>query len=255
MPADLASADVAAAYRAACAGVSRRRDRARRRRGLRGDASARGPGRLCPARIRPARARGRRRRRGAVAFGLGLRGIGTIRADVDRAVLQRRRRDMFIAFQAPLLEELLAAARPEMSVAALAAAARCWSARARSSTGWAPLLGRVVRPPRRANVFRLILATQIVAFVSSCTCADPWVFGALVCYVLLCYGGGFGTAPSLVADAFGTRVMRSSTACCSRRGRRRESPVRSSWRTSGISTRRRPQRTRSRAGSRFSRSG
>jgi OFA family oxalate/formate antiporter-like MFS transporter len=36
---------------------------------------------------------------------------------------------------------------------------------------------------------------------------DPWVFGALVCYVLLCYGGGFGTAPSLVADTFGTKVM------------------------------------------------
>ena len=34
-----------------------------------------------------------------------------------------------------------------------------------------------------------------------------WLFGALVCYVLLCYGGGFGTMPSFVLDVFGPRLM------------------------------------------------
>jgi len=115
---------------------------------------------------------------------------------------------MFIAFQAPLLEELLAAARPEMSVAALAAAGALLVGASALFNGlgrlfWGGLSDRL----GRANVFRLILATQIVAFVVLLHVRDPWVFGALVCYVLLCYGGGFGTAPSLVADAFGTRVM------------------------------------------------
>jgi MFS transporter, OFA family, oxalate/formate antiporter len=36
---------------------------------------------------------------------------------------------------------------------------------------------------------------------------DPWLFGGLICYVLLCYGGGFGTMPSLIQDAFGARRM------------------------------------------------
>ena len=29
------------------------------------------------------------------------------------------------------------------------------------------------------------------------------IFGALVCYVLLCYGGGFGAMPAFVLDVFG----------------------------------------------------
>jgi OFA family oxalate/formate antiporter-like MFS transporter len=33
------------------------------------------------------------------------------------------------------------------------------------------------------------------------------VFAALVCYVLLCYGGGFGTAPATVLTVFGPRLM------------------------------------------------
>ena len=34
-----------------------------------------------------------------------------------------------------------------------------------------------------------------------------WIFGVMVCYVLLCYGGGFGTMPSYVLDVFHTRLM------------------------------------------------
>ena len=36
---------------------------------------------------------------------------------------------------------------------------------------------------------------------------SPWIFSLLVCYVLLCYGGGFGTMPSFVLDVFGNRLM------------------------------------------------
>ena len=59
----------------------------------------------------------------------------------------------------------------------------------------------------RTGAFRLIFITQIVAFALLIHVRDPWFFAGLVCYVLLCYGGGFGTAPSLVADAFGSARM------------------------------------------------
>ena len=115
---------------------------------------------------------------------------------------------MLIAFQAPLLEELLAAARPGTSVAALAAAGALLIGASAVCNGlgrlvWGGLSDRI----GRANVFCLILATQILAFGLLLHVRDPWLFAALVCYVLACYGGGFGTAPSLVADAFGSARM------------------------------------------------
>jgi OFA family oxalate/formate antiporter-like MFS transporter len=115
---------------------------------------------------------------------------------------------MLIAFQAPLLEERLAAARPGTGIAALAAAGALLIGASAVCNGlgrlvWGGLSDRI----GRANAFCLILATQILAFGLLLHVRDPWLFGALVCYVLACYGGGFGTAPSLVADAFGTARM------------------------------------------------
>jgi OFA family oxalate/formate antiporter-like MFS transporter len=37
--------------------------------------------------------------------------------------------------------------------------------------------------------------------------SNPIIFGVLVCYILLCYGGGFGSMPSFVGDVFGAKVM------------------------------------------------
>ena len=59
----------------------------------------------------------------------------------------------------------------------------------------------------RTNVFRLLLGTQLVAFIIMAITSSPWIFGALVCYVLLCYGGGFGTMPSFVRDVYGAKLM------------------------------------------------
>ena len=36
---------------------------------------------------------------------------------------------------------------------------------------------------------------------------NPWIFSALVCYVLLCFGGGFATMPSFILDVFGSKKM------------------------------------------------
>ena len=59
----------------------------------------------------------------------------------------------------------------------------------------------------RVQTFRIMLATEVAAFVLLMFTGNPWLFGALICYVLLCYGGGFGTMPSFVLDVFGPRMM------------------------------------------------
>ena len=69
-----------------------------------------------------------------------------------------------------------------------------------SSGGLSDKIGRI-------QAFRLILGTQIVVFLLMTQVSSPVLFGVLVCYVLLCYGGGFGTAPSFVLTVFGSKVM------------------------------------------------
>ncbi len=59
----------------------------------------------------------------------------------------------------------------------------------------------------RVTVFRVLLGSQIMVFSILMTETNPWVFSALVCYVLLCFGGGFATMPSFVLDVFGTKKM------------------------------------------------
>jgi len=59
----------------------------------------------------------------------------------------------------------------------------------------------------RVQTFRVMLATEIAAFIALIFTGNPWIFGGLICWVLLCYGGGFGTMPSFVLDVFGPRLM------------------------------------------------
>jgi OFA family oxalate/formate antiporter-like MFS transporter len=57
------------------------------------------------------------------------------------------------------------------------------------------------------NTFRIMLATQVLAFIALRFAGNPWVFAALICYILLCYGGGFGVMPSFVLNTFGPGSM------------------------------------------------
>ncbi len=52
-------------------------------------------------------------------------------------------------------------------------------------------------------VFMLMLGTQsfVMAFLPSVS--NTWIFSAMCCYILFCYGGGFGTMPSFASEAFG----------------------------------------------------
>ena len=59
----------------------------------------------------------------------------------------------------------------------------------------------------RTNVFRTMFGTQILAFIAIAYIENPWIFAVILCYVLLCYGGGFGTMPSFVSDVFGAKKL------------------------------------------------
>ena len=113
-----------------------------------------------------------------------------------------------IAFQSPLIQDLwrrIDASLPDATLATYGATLIGVSSLF-NGVGrffWGGLSDRV----GRALTFRLMLGTQVVAFVLLILTNNPFFFGALICYVLLCYGGGFGTMPSFVMDTFGTKAM------------------------------------------------
>jgi OFA family oxalate/formate antiporter-like MFS transporter len=115
---------------------------------------------------------------------------------------------MFIGFQSPMVQELWhrqdASLTPEQLAslgATLIAVSALFNGVGRFAWGsLSDKLGRV-------TVFRIMLLSQFVAFLALGFVQSPWVFGVLVCYILLCYGGGFGTVPAFVSDTFGAKMM------------------------------------------------
>jgi len=57
----------------------------------------------------------------------------------------------------------------------------------------------------RKSIFLMIIATQIPLFLFLSQMTNVWIFGLACCWILLCYGGGFGTMPSFAADTFGSK--------------------------------------------------
>ena len=113
-----------------------------------------------------------------------------------------------ISFQSELLQEVWGYAEPTVEPATLAAYGATLIAVSSLFNGvgrlfWGLLSDRL----GRVQVFRVLLASQMVVFGLLMTEENPWIFSALVCYVLLCFGGGFATMPSFVLDVFGARRM------------------------------------------------
>ena len=111
-----------------------------------------------------------------------------------------------IPFQSPLLQELVAArglavADPAAAGATLIAVSSLFNGGGRLLWGW------VSDHAGRAVTFRLLLGSQALVFVVLTQVENPWIFAVLVCYVLLCYGGGFGAMPAFVHDRFGGGAM------------------------------------------------
>jgi MFS transporter, OFA family, oxalate/formate antiporter len=113
-----------------------------------------------------------------------------------------------ISFQSPIFQDLWHGLDATLSPATLAAYGGWLIAVTAVFNGigrmfWGALSDRI----GRVASFRLMLGSQLVVFAALSLVGNPWLFGALICYVLLCYGGGFGTMPSLILDAFGPRRM------------------------------------------------
>jgi OFA family oxalate/formate antiporter-like MFS transporter len=122
---------------------------------------------------------------------------------------------MFIGFQSPLLQDLIKKGMDSSAnfadpsvIASLAASGATLIAVSSIFNGvgrmfWGGLSDKL----GRIQAFRLILGTQILVFIALMYVSSPLVFSVLVCYLLLCYGGGFGSMPSYVADVFGPKLM------------------------------------------------
>ena len=115
---------------------------------------------------------------------------------------------MFIGFQSPMLQDLMHAKSPELTAEALSAAGATLIAVSSLFNGFGRLFwGAISDRLGQILVFRLILISQIFVFAALVVVREPWLFGVLVCYVLLCYGGGFGVMPSFTGVMFGQSVM------------------------------------------------
>lgn len=115
---------------------------------------------------------------------------------------------MFIGFQSPMLQDLLRASGSGQSPESLAATGATLIAASAVFNGLGRLFwGGVADKVGRIQAFRLILGSQALVFLALMFVANPWIFGLLVCYVMFCYGGGFGAMPSYVLDTFGGKLM------------------------------------------------
>lgn len=112
-----------------------------------------------------------------------------------------------IGFQSPLFQDLWAKVNPSLDKTTLAAYGGTLIAVTSIFNGlgrffWGGLSDKI----GRTQTFRTMLGTQVLAFIALAYVPNPWVFAVVLCYVLLCYGGGFGTMPAFILDVFGART-------------------------------------------------
>ena len=113
-----------------------------------------------------------------------------------------------ISFQSSLLQDVWGLADPTVEPEVLAQYGATLIAVSSLCNGAGRLLwGLLSDRIGRVRVFRILLGSQMIVFGILMTESNPWIFSALVCYVLLCFGGGFATMPSFVLDVFGTKRM------------------------------------------------
>jgi OFA family oxalate/formate antiporter-like MFS transporter len=113
-----------------------------------------------------------------------------------------------ISFQSPLLQTLLKISDPSLGAAALAGMGATLIAVSSLFNGagrffWGAVSDRI----GRAQTFRIMLGSGIIVFALLAFIGNAWLFAVLACWVLLCYGGGFGSMPAFVGDVFGARLM------------------------------------------------
>lgn len=113
-----------------------------------------------------------------------------------------------IGFQSPLFQDLWHKVDPSLTAAVLASMGATLIGVTSLFNGigrffWAGLSDKI----GRSMTFSIMLGSQVIVFLALAFVKNPWVFAVLFCYILLCYGGGFGTMPSFVLDVFGAKLM------------------------------------------------
>ena len=106
---------------------------------------------------------------------------------------------LFISNAVPIMRELTGAAP--------ATAAAVYGAIALANALGRFLWGAVSDRAGRRAAFAAIYLLQVAVFLVVGRFHSMWMVAPLFALVLLCYGGGFGVMPSLVADWFGTRHL------------------------------------------------
>ena len=113
-----------------------------------------------------------------------------------------------ISFQSPLFQDLWKRFSPELAAVTLAGFGATLVAVSSLFNGAGRFLwGAASDRLGRSRTFRVMLASEVLVFVLLVITKNPWVFAVMVCWVLLCYGGGFGAMPSFIGDVFGSRLM------------------------------------------------
>ena len=113
-----------------------------------------------------------------------------------------------LSLLSPLMQYVAAADNPSLTPTELAsigatliAVASIGNSLGRLFWAWASdIIGRV-------NAFILLLASSAIAFLILPHVSSPMLFGTLLAFTIACYGGGFGTIPSLISDLYGPKRM------------------------------------------------
>lgn len=115
---------------------------------------------------------------------------------------------IFIGFQSPLLQDCLATRHARLSATELAAAGATLIGVSALCNGIGrSLWGAISDRLGGLATFRILLTAQMAIFLFLMTTGNPALFFTGVCAVLLCYGGGFGAMPVLIAEQYGPVAM------------------------------------------------
>lgn len=113
-----------------------------------------------------------------------------------------------IGFQSPMFQDLWRTTNPALSPETLASLGATLIAITSLFNGFGRLFWGVVSDKAgRIRTFRIMLGSELAIFVALILTGNPWIFALLLCWILLCYGGGFGTMPATISELFGQDKM------------------------------------------------
>ena len=109
-----------------------------------------------------------------------------------------------VGFQSPMFQDLWRKTNPALAPEALATLGATLIAITSLFNGFGRFFwGAVSDRAGRIKTFRIMLGSELVIFAVLILTGNPWIFAALLCWILLCYGGGFGTMPATISELFG----------------------------------------------------